>query len=1069
MTSASERKTESKSTGALKYAPGERPLFFNNRGLFSDPFLSHHLPELEDVTDKDASAKYLNTYWNEPNYEGYNDFNLAFAQMQSLWDQYSEFLPDYNEAQLEERWIKPILKLLGWTYEVQDAKTKRSKRNVPDYSLFLDEEQYVKAKRTKTDEAYFEHVLAVADAKAWKLALDGIGRTNSNPSYQIVRYMEHANVQWGILTNGRFWRLYSLRSSTRHTTYYEIDLERMLVKRNDEQFKYFYNFFRKSAFVRNEASQQCFLDVVFENGVYYAREAEANLKARVFGVVENIAKGFISGRADLGEAELKEIYDHSLYYLFKLMFVLNCESKGLLAVDKTSDYYQYSLRKHIKSLKEQYDSSQNWSSQSRTYSLIQDLFDLLAKGDDRIGVHGFGHEVFSSGDKSFYTKNRIPDFYLNEALIQLACDYGDHDELQFIDYKRLSEDHLGSLFEGLLEFEIAYADQDKFVSEKGEVVDWQDATEKQKQKFKKAPIKKGEPFLSNSSGERRTTGSYYTPQPIVDFMIAQTLGPLCESLNVQSLLKMTVCDPAMGSGHFLIGAVKYLENRVQELIFQSDENDDVHLEEIRWKLLYNCIFGVDINPLAVELAKFSLWMYSATPNSKLDPLSNFRLGNSLIGDELFEQKFDKEVRDKVSKATKPFRWKQEFKSILGAGGFDAIVGNPPYRSLLLGKKHQSEIPEIIAYYQATLPKSAQYKMNSFALFMERCVGLMRDHGTFCFIVPSTFYTTQYFRDLRKFMLAAGGFEKLYDLRYKVFEEAEIGGNAVFVFHKADQKKQMSAYSISKENELYSKPPIKVDSAAVTSDPDCNLLKDNSSSSIEDAIRKVATKQLGEICTIYQGIITGDNGRFLAESKKGRRWSPILRGRDIDKYATHFGGMYVDFDPEELWSNTNEKMFKVSEKIVSRQTSDRLIATIDSESYFTLDSTHVIHLKEPIFSLKYLLGIYNSKLLNYLYQSKVRENGRAFAQVKTVNLKPLPIRMLDLKKSGDKTAHDKIVSLVDRLLSANGSNLSAISSEIDQEVYSLYGLSQAQIESIERAGSEVTVEPKPKKGRKSKVA
>ena len=188
---------------------------------------------------------------------------------------------------------------------------------------------------------------------------------------------------------------------------------------------------------------------------YYAKEVEDNLKYRVFEVVEEIAKGFVRNRTSLSEEQLKEIYDHSLYYLFRLMFVLNCESKNLLSVDQTSDYFEYSLRRQIARLKEQFDGSQNWSSQSRTYDLINSLYELLANGDEKIGVHGFGTEVFSSGLAEFYDTHSIPDFNLNKALVQLACDYDDTNDsadLQFIDYKRLSEDHLGSLFEGLLEY-----------------------------------------------------------------------------------------------------------------------------------------------------------------------------------------------------------------------------------------------------------------------------------------------------------------------------------------------------------------------------------------------------------------------------------------------------------------------------------------------------------------------------------------------------------------------------------------------------------------------------------------
>ena len=791
---------KSQGPGPIKtnFAPGERPLYFNNHGLFSDPFLAYHLPDLEKRETKDAGMKFLNKYWNEPVYEGYNDFNHVYAQMLSMWDQYGSLLPDYNEAQLEERWIKPIFKLLGWSYEVQDAKTKRSKRNIPDYSLFNSEDDYIKAKKTKTDEAYFEHVLAVADAKAWKLALDGIGRTNNNPSYQIARYMEHAGATWGILTNGRFWRLYSLRSNSKHTTYYEIDLESLLVKRDDSRFMYFYNFFRKEAFVQTASSGQCFLDVTFENGVYYAKDVEENLKKRVFEVVENIAKGFVGASKTLSEAELKRAYDHSLYYLFRLMFILNCESKGLLAVDKTSDYFEYSLRKLITNLKAQYNGSQNWAAQTRSYGLIDDLFDMLAKGDSRIGVHGFGTEVFSSGERSFYDKNKIPDHHLNEALVQLACDYADDgDDLQFIDYKRLSEDHLGSLFEGLLEYELKYADEKKVITKTGKIESWSDLSDKQR-KAAALVIEVGALYLATGSGERKATSSYYTPQYIVDSMVRAALAEQCEGKRPNQILELKVCDPAMGSGHFLLGAVKFLEEQIQDYVFKNESEIEFDMEAARWQILANCIYGVDFNPLAVELSKFALWMYTARRGNKLEPLSDqLKSGDSLVS--------------AYPKYAKNFDWKNEFFDPKGFAGFDAIVGNPPWDTVkpkltdfykaytgsaksmkrkelddwLNNKKNAEAKRQYEAYaaeklrYAEFLKEKAGYRhqegeSQTHSLFAERGMQLLRNGGHLAFVTKLGFYSDKFQTSMRKHLYLDNTVRSL-----QIFQKNQLPEGIVF--------------------------------------------------------------------------------------------------------------------------------------------------------------------------------------------------------------------------------------------------------------------------------------------------
>jgi hypothetical protein len=141
---------------------------------------------------------------------------------------------------------------------------------------------------------------------------------------------------------------------------------------------------------------------------------------------------------------------------------------------------------------------------------------------------------------------------------------------------------------------------------------------------------------------------------------------------------------------------------------------------------------------------------------------------------------------------------------------------------------------------------------------------------------------------------------------------------------------------------------------------------------------------------YQGIITGDNDKFLANKKQTEKHEKILRGRDIDRYSLKFGDTYVLFDPGKLWSNTDERFFKADEKIINRQTGDRLTAAYDNEQYFCLDSTHIQILKDKNFSLKYILALFNSKLLNFVYRKLTREVGRTFAQVKTVVLKQLPI-------------------------------------------------------------------------------
>ena len=223
----------------VKIKPDHRSIYFKNNGLFAENYLLNRLPN-------ERSDTFVMQHWETIELE---EFNECYEWMLSAWDEYKDILPTLSEAQLEDKWIRPILEKLGWAYEVQDRLQKRGKTQIPDYSLFSSTEQYKKAKGCKSNDQYFSYVDAIADAKAMGTSLDGTGRTNSNPSYQIVRYLEDTGRDWGILTDGEYWRLYSRNSKSKYTTFYEVNVRKLLAGRNDsprddEGFKYFFNFFR---------------------------------------------------------------------------------------------------------------------------------------------------------------------------------------------------------------------------------------------------------------------------------------------------------------------------------------------------------------------------------------------------------------------------------------------------------------------------------------------------------------------------------------------------------------------------------------------------------------------------------------------------------------------------------------------------------------------------------------------------------------------------------------------------------------------------------------------------------
>ena len=314
------------------------------------------------------------------------------------------------------------------------------------------------------------------------------------------------------------------------------------------------------------------------------------------------------------------------------------------------------------------------------------------------------------------------------------------------------------------------------------------------------------------------------------------------------------------------------------------------------------------------------------------------------------------------------------------------------------------------------------------------------------------------------MLDSGQFDVIMDLRYKVFEDAEIGGNAVFVYSKTSEQKETDVITLHSVGDFTNPVINKVSQKDLLNNPDFNLITSKGISKVLDTIyQQKEIVELGSIVKIYQGIITGNNKKYLSETAKTDQWKPILKGRDINRYSISFNNVYVYFSPKELWSNTDDKMFKVPAKIISRQTSDKIVGALDTKGYFSLDSTHVLHLLTDRIDLKYFLGIYNSKLLNYLYQSRVQESGRVFAQVKTVNLKPLPIKLIDYNNDLEVQAHNNIVKFVDVLLQLNEelqtatmpnrieqirARIGYCEDKINGIVYGLYGLTKEEVEIVE---------------------
>jgi hypothetical protein len=607
--------------------------------------------------------------------------------------------------------------------------------------------------------------LALCVAYPWDRFLDGKDATRDaetpdhNPGQRVVSLLEKAEAPWIVMTNGRLWRLYSPNAPSRASNYYEVDLADALGQsvtfpaEPGDAFRYFWLLFRHQSFeppaiplpqkgggpgrgsAARDGKQLSVLDRLFEGSREFATRLGENLKERVFEqIFQILAEGFIAhirqseGRdAELPQERLDAIFHGVLTLLYRLLYA---EARDLLPVKETREYQDASLSK-LKSevqaaagpirdgeadrLQKHYrpDTDGLWQE-------LINLFRVIDRGDPDLNVPRYNGGLFLSkverDDASpeataarFLNEHKVPDPFLAHALDLLARDEDPKQhKLVPIDFKSLGVRQLGSIYEGLLEFKLRIADEKKaIVREKSRdvYVSFKNLGEKERERAESQGriVKKGQLYLENDKGERKATGSYYTPDHIVEYIVENAVGPVVaekfeamrarlrdaeqwhhqriKSANakgenpkkyesgpavdnqwyklVNDLFDIKVLDPAMGSGHFLVETVDYITDKalaflnsflwnpvtahldsVRSAILDEMEEQGISIDHrrltavnlLKRHVLKRCIYGVDLNPMAVELAKVSLWLHCFTLGAPLSFLDHhMRCGNSLIG------------------------------------------------------------------------------------------------------------------------------------------------------------------------------------------------------------------------------------------------------------------------------------------------------------------------------------------------------------------------------------------------------------------------------------------------------
>ena len=580
---------------------------------------------------------------------------------------------------------------------------------------------------------------------------------------------------------------------------------------------------------------------------------------------------------------------------------------------------------------------------------------------------------------------------------------------------------------------------------------------------------------------RKAGGVYYTPTYIVDYIVKNTVGKLLENKTPKQVSKLRILDPACGSGSFLLGAYQYLldwhrdfytKNNPVELargknpILHQTNNGEWRLTTAeKRRIILNNIYGVDIDSSAVEVTKLSLSLKvlegenEETLNRQLrlfheralpDLGNNIKCGNSLIGPDYFTSQLmpDPAELHRIN----PFDWYHEFRDIMSFGGFDAVIGNPPWGAVV-----DSEVKWLTEKY----PISAKRYVDTYKLFTDKAISLLKKDGTLGYILPSSFLVQPRFIDLKEYV---SGFDlEIINLGDEIFHGVTAPCCIIVLRNTSSSENKYHDFrSISRDAiSIAINDPDKIQVSAtikVKGEPleKFFVIKDAGIQYHRSGIGK--SKKGGS--DLYERIYCTD------KEKRFENVKPTWYGALVDRYFISpitdelFNLDFKKVLKEKESVTFNRELFDADEKILWRQTADKLRAVVDNKQRWfrnTLQGASVRPEYKKEIDIRYALALFNSSLFRYLYNDKVRESGRAFPQVKIGYLKNLPFVVVD------KQMQEKIASLVGNILQLNirfhddqnladheliQRQITATDHKIDQEVYKLYGLTEEEIRIIE---------------------
>lgn len=973
----------------------------------------------------------------ESAYKKISDLVIRFEEQ---YDFYKK--SDYNETPTRRDFIDPFFKALGWDIDNENGYAE-------SYREVIHEDRIKVGKATKAPDYSFRLVggkkLFFVEAKKPSVQI----KNEIQPAYQIRRYGWSAKLPISIITDFEEFAIYDCTKKPGSSDKTSVALINYLTFRDYlKEFDFIWDTFSKERVLKGSFDKFVQGNINKRGTTSVDKEFLLSLETwRTY-----LATSISWNNKDLDEDEINFVVQQTID---RFIFLRIAEDRSV----------------------ETYGNLKNALKHGDFY---QNLFNIFREADEKYnsGLFDFKKDKIS---KTLKIDNKVIKTIINELY---------YPESPY-EFSVLPVEILGSVYEQFLGKQIKIDKAHRaHIEEKPEV--------------------------------RKAGGVYYTPEYVVEYIVKNTLGKLIENKKPIEVSKIKIVDPACGSGSFLIGAYQYLLDWHKNYytdngkISKGNKGNPLTPEgnlttSEKKRILLNNIYGVDIDVNAVEVSKLSLLLKCMEGETEASIATQFRLfnervlptldnnikdGNSLIDIDYYALQLNFGDEKKI----KPFNWQKAFPEVFKEyteqgyiftpdkgmdedqdtakepmqgytkkikGGFDVVIGNPPYGASL-GK---SETDYFLKKY-----KLQEYQLDSYFLFIEKSFKILQADGLLGFIIPNTWLVNLKTSKIRQHLFSITEIENIVHYQNPVFTQAVVDTEIIIFRNKKPGKSHEINVEIFDKQNQKTEHKIKQQNWIDANGSPVSIYDSEKTHTIKNKILYLPV--LDTVCKITQGTKPFQVGKgnpkqtrkivnekpFVAENKVDKFFRPLLRGSLMNRYQINWNNNYFIKFGDWLAEPRYSAEYDAEEKIIIRQTSDHLNATLDTKKFIVRDNLYTIVNKKPDINLRFILGLINSKFLNWYYQNILNpEKGEALAQVKRGHIALLPIIEVDKKNKSKMNLHNEMVKLVDQLLKLNEEKaamklqtkisqhqgkIDYCEDRINEIVYKLYGLEKSEIELIE---------------------